>query len=175
MKVRFPKASHYPVLWPALWCITFICFIRNTYTVRNTTFHQTLHSFKKINQKTKLIHILKTVTPDKEPLSLLFPYSSIRKSFIYPAGNQDLYSHRHQQIPPPFHSQRKCPDHNLPQFLRDLQFFPSVCQLCKSLSPHRIASIFLKNLSDSPQRFFILHIFHFSVKKCRKNKQISNQ
>ena len=57
MKVRFPKASHYPVLWPALWCITFICFIRNTYTVRNTTFHQTLHSFKKINQKTKLIHI----------------------------------------------------------------------------------------------------------------------
>ena len=57
MKVRFPKASHYPVLWPALWCITFICFIRNTYTVRNTTFRQTLHSFKKINQKTKLIHI----------------------------------------------------------------------------------------------------------------------
>lgn len=78
-------------------------------------------------------------------------------------------------VPPPFHSQRKCPDHNLPQFLRDLQFFPSVCQLCKSLSPHRIASIFLKNLSDSPQRFFMLHIFHFSVKKCRKNKQISNQ
>ena len=115
------------------------------------------------------------MTPDQEPLSLLFPYSSIRKPFIYPAGNQDLYSHRHQQIPPPFHSQRKCPDHNLPQFLRDLQFFPSVCQLCKSLSPHRIASIFLKNLSDSPQRFFMLHIFHFSVKKCRKNKQISNQ
>ena len=57
MKVRFPKASHYPVLWPALWCITFICFIRNTYTVRNTTFRQTLHDFKKNNQKTKLIRI----------------------------------------------------------------------------------------------------------------------
>ena len=57
MKVRFPKASHYPVLWPALWCITFICFIRNTYTVRNTTFRQTLHDFKKSNQKTKLIRI----------------------------------------------------------------------------------------------------------------------
>ena len=57
MKVRFPKASHYPVLWPALWCITFICFICNTYTVRNTTFRQTLHDFKKSNQKTKLIRI----------------------------------------------------------------------------------------------------------------------
>ena len=57
MKVRFPKASHCPLLWPALWIITFLCFIRNTYTVRNTTFRQTLHNFKKSNQKTKLIKI----------------------------------------------------------------------------------------------------------------------
>ena len=168
MKVRFPKASHYPVLWPALWCITFICFIRNTYTVRNTTFHQTLHSFKKINQKTKLIHIFEN--SDSWPGATVFTFSlfQYQKVFHLPAGNQDLYSHRHQQIPPPFHSQRKCPDHNLPQFLRDLQFFPSVCQLCKSLSPHRIASIFLKNLSDSPQRFFMLHIFHFPSKNAAK-------
>ena len=43
------------------------------------------------------------------------------------------------------------------------------------MNVNELLSIFLKNLSDSPQRFFMLHIFHFSVKKCRKNKQISNQ
>lgn len=55
MKVRFPKASHFPILWPVLWVITFVCFIRNTYKVRNTTFLQTLRNFKKYNLKTKLI------------------------------------------------------------------------------------------------------------------------
>ena len=57
MKVRFPKASRFPVLWPILWVITFVCFIRNTYKVRNTTFLQTLRNFKKSNQKTKLVKI----------------------------------------------------------------------------------------------------------------------
>ena len=57
MKVRFPKAGRYPFLWPVLWGITFVCFIRNTYTVRNTTFRQTLRNFKKSNQKTKLVKI----------------------------------------------------------------------------------------------------------------------
>ena len=37
--------------------ITFVCFIRNTYKVRNTTFLQTLRNFKKSNQKTKLVKI----------------------------------------------------------------------------------------------------------------------
>ena len=57
MKVRFPKASRFPILWPVLWVITFVCFIRNTYKVRNTTFLQTLRNFKKSNQKTKLVKI----------------------------------------------------------------------------------------------------------------------
>ena len=57
MKVRFPKTSHFPILWPVLWVITFVCFIRNTYKVRNTTFLQTLRNFKKSNQKTKLVKI----------------------------------------------------------------------------------------------------------------------
>lgn len=57
MKVRFPKACHYPVLWPVLWGVTFFCFLKNTYTVRNTTFLQTLQDFKKSNQKTHLIKI----------------------------------------------------------------------------------------------------------------------
>ena len=57
MKVRFPKASHFPILWPVLWVITFVCFILNTYKVRNTTFLQTLRNFKKSNQKTKLVKI----------------------------------------------------------------------------------------------------------------------
>ena len=50
-------ASRCPVLWPVLWCVTFLCFIRNTYKIRNTTLRQTLHNFKKSNQKTKLIRI----------------------------------------------------------------------------------------------------------------------
>ena len=57
MKVRFPKASLCPVFWPILWIVTFICFVRNTYKVRNTTLRQTLRNFKKSNQKTKLIRI----------------------------------------------------------------------------------------------------------------------
>ena len=57
MKVRFPRARRFPLLWPALWIIAFLCFIRNTYTVRNTTLRQTLHDFKKSNQKTKLVKI----------------------------------------------------------------------------------------------------------------------
>lgn len=57
MKVRFPKVSRFPILWPVLWMITFVCFIRNTYKVRNTTFLQTLRNFKKSNQKTKLVKI----------------------------------------------------------------------------------------------------------------------
>ena len=57
MKIRFPKASHYPVLLPFLWIATFFYFIRNTYTIRKTTFLKTLHRFKKNNQKTKLIRI----------------------------------------------------------------------------------------------------------------------
>ncbi len=57
MKVRFPRSSRYPILWPFLWIATFVCFIRNTYKVRNTTLRQTLRSFKKSNQKTKLVRI----------------------------------------------------------------------------------------------------------------------
>ena len=57
MKVRFPKASLCPVFWPILWIVTFICFVRNTYKVRNTTLRQTLRNFKKSNHKTKLIRI----------------------------------------------------------------------------------------------------------------------
>ena len=57
MKVRFPKAGCCPLLWPVLWPITFFCFLKNTYTLRNTTFRETLQRFKKSNQKTQLIRI----------------------------------------------------------------------------------------------------------------------
>ena len=57
MKVRFPKISKIILLWPILWLITFICFIYNTYTLRNTSFRQTLKDFKKSNDDSKLIHI----------------------------------------------------------------------------------------------------------------------
>lgn len=57
MKVRFPKASRWPILWPLLWPATFFCFLKNTYTIRNTTLRQTLKDFRKSNQKTTLIQI----------------------------------------------------------------------------------------------------------------------
>lgn len=57
MKVRFPKAGCCPLLWPVLWPITFFCFLKNTYTLRNTTFLETLQRFKESNQKTQLIRI----------------------------------------------------------------------------------------------------------------------
>ncbi len=57
MKVRFPKAGHCPLLWPALWPATFFYFLKNTYTLRNTTLRQTLKDFRKSNQKTTLIRI----------------------------------------------------------------------------------------------------------------------
>ena len=57
MKVRFPKAGHCPLLWPALWPATFFCFLKNTYTPRTTTLRQTLNDFRKRNQKTSLIRI----------------------------------------------------------------------------------------------------------------------
>lgn len=57
MKVRFPKSGRCPVLWPILWPATFFCFLKNTYTVRNTTLRRTLKDFQKSNQKTVLIQI----------------------------------------------------------------------------------------------------------------------
>ena len=57
MHVRFPKLGKCPLLWPALWIITFVCFLHNTYTLRNTTLKETLRSFKQDNQRSKLLRI----------------------------------------------------------------------------------------------------------------------
>ena len=57
MHVRFPKLGKCPLLWPALWMITFVCFLYNTYTLRNTTLKETLRSFKQDNQRSKLLRI----------------------------------------------------------------------------------------------------------------------
>ena len=57
MHVRFPKLGKCPLLWPALWMITFVCFLSNTYTLRNTTLKETLRSFKQDNQRSKLLRI----------------------------------------------------------------------------------------------------------------------
>lgn len=57
MKVRFPKLSRCPLIWPVLWGITFYCFLRNTYKLRGTTLRATLKAFKKHNQETQLIQI----------------------------------------------------------------------------------------------------------------------
>lgn len=57
MHVRFPKLGKCPLLWPALWLITLICFLYNNHAVRNTTLAETLQNFKKDNQKSKLLKI----------------------------------------------------------------------------------------------------------------------
>lgn len=57
MKVRFPNASHLPVLWPFLWFWTFVCFLKNNRKLRNTTFRAVLREFKEKNEHTRLIRI----------------------------------------------------------------------------------------------------------------------
>lgn len=57
MKVRYPNASRVWIIWPLLWGAAFFHFLKNTYTIRNTTFLQTLRDFRKQNDKTRLIQI----------------------------------------------------------------------------------------------------------------------
>lgn len=56
MKVRFPKAGHCPFSGLPSGRHLFR-FLKNTYTLRNTTLRQTLNDFRKRNQKTSLIRI----------------------------------------------------------------------------------------------------------------------
>ena len=65
MKVRFPRLHKCALLWPVLWGITLVIFLRNTYKLRNTTFRQTLADFKKGNQDTKLIRIFDNSDDDE--------------------------------------------------------------------------------------------------------------
>lgn len=57
MKVRFKKLGRCPLLWLILWVITFVCFVRNTYKLRNTTVRETLQAFRKKNDELQLIPI----------------------------------------------------------------------------------------------------------------------
>ena len=71
MKVRFPKASRWPILWPLLWPATFFCFLKNTYTIRNTTLRQTLKDFRKATRKQPLFRFLKTATLNRDAVFIL--------------------------------------------------------------------------------------------------------
>lgn len=57
MHVRFPKLGKCILLWPILWIITFVCFIKNTYSLRKTTLTQTFRTFKEKNQQTQMLKI----------------------------------------------------------------------------------------------------------------------
>ena len=76
MKVRFPNASHLPVLWPFLWFWTFVCFLKNNRKLRNTTFRAVLREFKKKMNTPGLSVSLKTATLNNEPLFYSFILSS---------------------------------------------------------------------------------------------------
>lgn len=57
MKVRFPRASRVPVLWPVLWAVTLFCFLRNNHIERGSSLKQVLRDFREKNEKTQLIRI----------------------------------------------------------------------------------------------------------------------
>ena len=57
MHVRFPRLGKCVLLWPVLWCITFFCFLKNTYCLRKTTLRHTLRTFRDNNQHVRQIHI----------------------------------------------------------------------------------------------------------------------
>lgn len=57
MQVRFPRLGKWPVLWPALWLITFFCFLHNTYHLRRTTLRETLKDFKESNKASQIIQV----------------------------------------------------------------------------------------------------------------------
>lgn len=57
MKVRFPHLSKCPLLWPALWTITFAHFIYNNHHFRKSNLTQILREFKSDNQRSRLLQI----------------------------------------------------------------------------------------------------------------------
>ncbi|MFQ9395860.1 MAG: nucleotidyltransferase family protein [Lachnospiraceae bacterium] len=57
MKVRFPKAGHCPLLWPALWPATFFCFLKNTYTPGTRLSGRPLRISGRATMKTTLVRI----------------------------------------------------------------------------------------------------------------------
>lgn len=57
MHVRFPKLGNCILLWPILWIFTFVCFIKNTYSLRQTTLTKTFRAFHEKNQQTQLLKI----------------------------------------------------------------------------------------------------------------------
>lgn len=65
MQVRFPHLGKCPLLWPALWIITFCCFLHNTYHFRQTTLRQTLKDFKASNHASRLIQVFENSDDQK--------------------------------------------------------------------------------------------------------------
>lgn len=64
MHVRFPRLGRCPLLWPLLWGVTFICFLRNTYRLRRTTLRQTLKDFNANNRQTQIIRVFDNTEKD---------------------------------------------------------------------------------------------------------------
>lgn len=52
MRANYPKASRCFILWPILWFVTLIVFIRNNKTVRGSSTRQVIKQFKKQNDQT---------------------------------------------------------------------------------------------------------------------------
>jgi len=47
MHLNFPKAGKCFLLWPVLWVITLVCFVRNNRKIRNTSTKEVLREAKR--------------------------------------------------------------------------------------------------------------------------------
>lgn len=57
MKVRFQKLHKVIILWPILWLITFVTFMKNNKYVRNTSLSEIIDNFKADNEMIRIIKI----------------------------------------------------------------------------------------------------------------------
>lgn len=57
MKVRFQKLHKVIILWPILWLITFVTFMKNNKYVKNTSLSEIIDNFKADNEMIRMIKI----------------------------------------------------------------------------------------------------------------------
>ena len=59
MKLRFPKESRIPLLWPILWILTLACFLINNRKIRNVSLGAVLKTAGKRGKMTEKLHLFK--------------------------------------------------------------------------------------------------------------------
>lgn len=57
MKTHFKKLHKAVILWPILWAVTFVTFMKNNKRIRNASFSEIIHNFKTTNKRIQMIKI----------------------------------------------------------------------------------------------------------------------